>query len=254
MQNDISLAQWALVEEFRSGKIRTLDFPQIARNDFGLNGIELVNTLMEVPTQRYLDELKKNAQKNNVQIVLIMVDDEGDGCAEAPAESMQFFINHRKWIDIAKYLGCQAIRTNCRGRIEEDPKKALDQAVATYLPLLEYAQKAGIKVLIENHGGFSNDPEWMVALFRKMAHRFFGSLPDWREPGALFDNTGYLRKMVEYAGGMSVRLQPDENKTAEMIGICEQGGYKGWYGVESDGRPAIYETIRLLKKYLRDQE
>ena len=49
-QTAISLAQWSLVSEFHSGKIKTLDFPGIAKNDFGVKGIELVNTLMEVPS------------------------------------------------------------------------------------------------------------------------------------------------------------------------------------------------------------
>ena len=46
IKDDISLAQWALVDEVKSGKWKTLDFAKIARNDFGLNGIEFVNTLV----------------------------------------------------------------------------------------------------------------------------------------------------------------------------------------------------------------
>ena len=49
MKDDISLAQWALIEEIRAGKFKTLDFPKIARQDFDLNGIEFVNTLFELP-------------------------------------------------------------------------------------------------------------------------------------------------------------------------------------------------------------
>ena len=45
-RSDISLAQWALVEEIRAGKWKNLDFPRIAREDFNLNGIEFVNTLV----------------------------------------------------------------------------------------------------------------------------------------------------------------------------------------------------------------
>ena len=80
-----------------------------------LNGIEFVNTLFEVPTIEYLNTLKRNADDVNVEMILIMVDDEGDGCASTEKERKQFAINHRKWIDIAQYLGCHAIRTNCRG-------------------------------------------------------------------------------------------------------------------------------------------
>ena len=104
VRDDISLAQWALVDEVQSGKWKTLDFPKIARQDFGLNGIEFVNTLFEVPTEGYLSQLKKNAQDNGVTMVLIMVDDEGDGCSPTKEERIQFGINHRKWIDIAHYL------------------------------------------------------------------------------------------------------------------------------------------------------
>jgi hypothetical protein len=92
----------------------------------------------------------------------------------------------------------------------------------------------------------------MASLFQKMAHPFLGSLPDWREPDIEFDHTGYLQKMTPYAFGMSVRLQPDEEQTAEMIRICQKGGYRGWYGVESDGRTAVKETIRILRKHLTE--
>jgi hypothetical protein len=64
MTNDkISLAQWALVEEVRAGKWKTTDFARIAREDFGLSGIEYVNTLMEVPTEEYLKTLKKKCPR-----------------------------------------------------------------------------------------------------------------------------------------------------------------------------------------------
>ena len=115
-KDDISLAQWALVEEIRAGKWKNLDFPRIAREDFGLNGIEFVNTLFEVPTEGYLKKLKQNAATHGVKMVLIMVDDEGDGCEPTKEGRKQFEINHRKWVDIAHYLGCHAVRTNCRGR------------------------------------------------------------------------------------------------------------------------------------------
>jgi hypothetical protein len=45
-KDNISLAQWALVEEIIAGKWKTTDFARVAREDFGLNGIEFVNTLL----------------------------------------------------------------------------------------------------------------------------------------------------------------------------------------------------------------
>src|SRR5690554_3214204 len=76
--NDISIAQWALVDEVHKGVWKTVDFPKVAREDFDINGIEFVNTLFEVPTVRYLNTLKRNADNYGVKMVLVMVDDEGE--------------------------------------------------------------------------------------------------------------------------------------------------------------------------------
>ena len=78
----------------------------------------------------------------------------------------------------------------------------------------------------------------------------FGSYPDWREPAEDFDNKKYLENVLPYAGGMSYRNQPNESMTAEMIEMCKAAGYEGWFGIESNGREAIHEGIRLLRKYL----
>jgi L-ribulose-5-phosphate 3-epimerase len=250
VKDDISLAQWALVDEIRAGKWKTLDFPAVARKDFGLNGIEFVNTLFEVPTEGYLRRLMKNAEDNNVTMVLIMVDDEGDGCSQTREERRQFEINHRKWIDIAHFLGCHAIRTNCRGPKGVDKEEALKYATETYQMMMEYAVPAKIKVLIENHGGISDDGDWMVSLMKAVDCLYFGSYPDWRQPSDVFDNVAYLEKMLPYAGGMSYRNQPSDELTAKMIRLSKDSGYRGWYGIESSGREAIKKGIELLKKYL----
>ena len=57
--------------------------------------------------------------------------------------------------------------------------------------------------------------------------------------------------MLPYAVGMSYRNQPSEEQTAGMIKLSRDGGYRGWYGIESSGRDAIRQGKELLKKYLR---
>jgi sugar phosphate isomerase/epimerase len=250
IKDDISLAQWALVDEIRAGKWKTLDFPAVARKDFGLNGIEFVNTLFEVPTEDYLRQLKRNAEDNNITMVLIMVDSEGDGCSPTKEERRQFEVNHRKWIDAAHFLGCHAIRTNCRGPKDVNKEEALRYSVETYQMMMEYAVPAKISVLIENHGGISDDANWMASLMKEVNCLYFGSYPDWRQPSKDFDNVDYLAKMLPYAGGMSYRNQPTEELTAKMIRLAKDSGYRGWYGIESSGREGIKKGIELLKKYL----
>jgi L-ribulose-5-phosphate 3-epimerase len=249
-KDDISIAQWALVQEIRDGLWKTLDFPRVAREEFDIGGIEFVNTLFEVPHVDYLNMLKENAGEYGVTMVLIMVDSEGDPCCPDQEERKQFGINHRKWIDIAHYLGCHSIRTNCRSREEYDREESLQWAVDSYQMLLEYASQAGINVLIENHGGVSNDADWMVRLMQQVDHPLFGSYPDWRRPGPDFDNVEYLEKMLPYAKGMSYRNQPTEELSARMIGMAREAGYTGWWGIESSGRDEIRKGKEILTRYL----
>ena len=250
VKDDISLAQWALVGEIRDGKWKNSDFPRIAREDFDINGIEFVSTLFELPTYSYLNRLRRSAAKYRVAMVLIMVDDEGETCDPKRETRIQTAINHRKWVDIAKFLGCHSIRTNCRGPKDAPQDQALEWAADCYNRLLEYAAPAGIGILIENHGGLSNDPDWMVSLFKKVDNPYFGSYPDWRGPSQTFDNYEYIEKMLPYAGGMSYRNQPTEEQTARLIKLCQDSGYKGWYGIESGGRDQIKLGKKLLEKYL----
>src|SRR5690554_3885514 len=249
-ENNISLAQWALVDEINKGEWKTLDFPRIAREDFGLNGIEFVNTLFEVPTANYLNQLKRNAEDHNVEMVLIMVDAEGETCTPSKEERKQTVINHRMWIDIAQYLGCHAIRTNCIGSRDIDKEEALKWSAETYHMMLEYAIPANISIMIENHGGVSNDADWLVSLMKKVNNKYFGVLPDWREPGTEFDNVEFLEKTLPYSLGMSFRNQPTDELTQKMIKMSYDAGYRGWYGVESSGRENVKKSIELLKQHL----
>jgi len=214
-KNDISLAQWALVQEIRDGKWKNSEFPRIAREDFDINGIEFVSTLFELPTFSYLNRLRRNAEKYKVTMVLIMVDDEGETCDPSKETRIQTAINHRKWVDIAKYLGCHSIRTNCRGSKDAPKDQALEWAADCYNRLLEYAAPADIGILIENHGGLSK-----------------------------------VLIMVDDEGETCDPSKETRIQTARLIKLCQDSGYKGWYGIESSGREQIKLGKKLLEKYL----
>ena len=79
---------------------------------------------------------------------------------------------------------------------------------------------------------------------------FFGTYPDWREPSPEFDNLTYLKKTLPFAKGMSYRNQPTDELTQQMLDLCRQSGFHGWYGIESGGREQIAKAIRLLKAHL----
>ena len=59
----ISLAEWSLHKALYAKKIDNLDFPKIAREDYGIEGVEFVNQFFKdkAHDSTYLKELKKRA-------------------------------------------------------------------------------------------------------------------------------------------------------------------------------------------------
>jgi sugar phosphate isomerase/epimerase len=247
VKDDISLAAWSINRSFFvAKKWKNLDLPRIAREEFGINGLEFVNQFFENPVMGYLKELKKNGNQHGITFVLIMVDGEGDMSAADRKERTEAAIAHRKWIDTAHYLGCHAIRCNMGGPRQnwKSDKDLVSRAAESFNHLLEYAKGAGLNVIIENHGGASSDPEVVVALMKAVNNPDFGTLPDFGNINPGDDHYEVIRKIVPYAKGVSVKSSWTVEDThpgfdlERLIKICQDAGYHGFWGIESGyGRP-----------------
>ncbi len=240
-QDDISLAAWSLNRSFfEARRWKNLDLPRIAREQFNINGIEFVNQFFENPTLSYLRQLKKNGEAYGVQFVLIMVDSEGDMSARDKKERMDAAIAHRKWVDIAHYLGCHAIRCNMGGPRENwaGDKDLISRAAESFNNLLEYARGANLNVVIENHGGASSNADVVVALMKAVDNPNFGTLPDFGNINPGDDREEVVRRLVPYAKGISVKGSWLEDGTPafdleKLIRFCQDAGYHGFWGIES---------------------
>ena len=105
---DISLAQWALNRQFFGGKLNALDFAKVTKEEFDLDAIEYVNQFFKdkANDESYLGQLKSRAADHGVKSLLIMVDGEGSLGHGDTAERNKAVLNHHKWVDAAKFLGC----------------------------------------------------------------------------------------------------------------------------------------------------
>ena len=52
--------------------VTNLEFPRIAREQFGIEGLEFVNQLWEAPTESYVSRLKRNMNDTGTKCVLII--------------------------------------------------------------------------------------------------------------------------------------------------------------------------------------
>ena len=242
-KDQISLAAWSINRSFFvTHRWKNLDLPRICREDLGIGALEFVNQFFENPMMEYLDKLIRAGKDHNVAFVRIMVDDEGDMAALDRKTRMTAAVAHRKWVDIAHYLGCQDIRCNMRGGLKDwkQDKDIVKRAAESFQNLLEYARPTGLNIIIENHGGASSDPDLLVSLMKTVDNPRFGILPDFGNvnPGA--DHAEVLRKLLPYAKGVSVKAVWAADGThpaydlENLIRICRESGFHGYWGIESN--------------------
>jgi sugar phosphate isomerase/epimerase len=174
----ISLAEWSLHRALFSKKIDNLDFPRIAREEYGIEGVEFVNQFFKDKARdsAYLKDLKKRADDLGVACVLIMIDGEGDLSATEQERRVKAVENHQKWVDAAAALGCHAIRVNTGEHYSPTDVGAVAEACGM---LADYGAKSNISIICENHGGPSSNPDALVALMKAVGKPTFGTLPDF---------------------------------------------------------------------------
>src|SRR4051794_16921451 len=260
----ISLAEWSLHNALFKKEISNLDFPTIAREQYGIDGVEFVNQFFKdkAKDSTYLRELKKRADDSGVTCVLIMIDGEGDLSAKEKDERMKAVEDHKKWVDAASALGCHSIRINTGNNYSQEDVSGVAQACNA---LVEYAEKQGINIICENHGGPSSNPVALLALLTWVGKDRFGTLPDFgnfpkdRHDKYTIDIYRAIDKMMPFAKGVSAKSYDFDAQGREttldyprILKIVTDSGYHGYVGIEYEGKrltepEGIKATKRLLE-------
>lgn len=243
----ISLAQWSLHKSLFGKKFTNLDFPRVAKEEFGINAIEYVNQFFktEVDDPKYMQDLKKRCEDVGVKSVLIMIDGEGHLGNPDDAARKKAVENHYRWLEAAKFLGCHSIRVNAqsKGSYEEQIKLAADGLSM----LSEAGLKHGLNVIVENHGGLSSNGAWLSEVIKKVDMENCGTLPDFGnfriKNGEWYDRYKGVKELMPYAKAVSAKSREfdgdgNEVKTdyERMLKIVKDAGYRGYIGIEYEGK------------------
>lgn len=254
----ISLAQWTINPELKSGKVDNLDFAKVA-SDHGIFGIEYVNQFFmdKALNAKYIAQMKLRAADLGVKSLIIMCDREGnigDPDAKKRAQTVE---NHRKWITAAKVLGCHSIRVNAgsSGTYEEQVKLAADGLSK----LTAIGAELEINVIVENHGGLSSNGDWLAEVIKKVDHERCGTLPDFGnfriKDGESYDSYRGIEKLMPWAKGVSVKdIVWDDNMKQSpldyerMLKIVLDAGFNGYCGIEHGGFAGLNASRERLEQ------
>ncbi|MEJ2584755.1 MAG: TIM barrel protein [Robiginitalea sp.] len=236
----ISLAQWSLHRSLEKGELKADDFPRIARETFGIGAVEYVNQFYRGYTGRpdLWKKLRRQADSEGVQSLLIMVDGEGELGSADPMERTVAVHRHGIWLEAAVILGCHSIRVNAFGPgTRPDLKNALVDGLGR---LAEIGADMRINILIENHGYHTSDAAFMVDIIREVDNPYLGTLPD-------FGNWCLNKAWGSTQGGNCTESYDPVKGVSEFLPYAKGVSAKS-YDFDSDGQETLLPYRTLLQK------
>ncbi len=274
----IGLAQWSFHRALRSKKLDNLDFAKTAKEKFDISVVEYVNVFFsdKVNNKEYLNEMVARSVDIGVKNSLIMIDGEGSLGDSNERKRNKAIDNHKKWVEAANYIGCNHIRVNAAGNGSED--EVSKYASDSLQKLGDFSKDFNINIIVENHGGYSSDAQWLVGVIKNTERKNVGTLPDFgnfcvkSRPNKLsswgglsgcaveYDKYKGVKEMLPYAKSVSAKSInfDDQGSSIEidfykMMKIVKQSGYSEYVSIEYEGNShSEEEGIRLTKKLMLD--
>jgi L-ribulose-5-phosphate 3-epimerase len=223
-------------------KLSHLDYPGFVKEKLGITHVEYWNRPFQGKhtDKTYMGELVKRTTGEGIKNVLILVDIKDQLDAKDAAQRKRSVDEHKTWIDCAAQLGCDAIRVNCRSG--GDKQENLKQAAEGVGALCDYAKDTSVKVVIEPHGGNSQDPDWLLAAMKELDRPNAGILPDFNNFGK-YDRYEGVTKSLPFAPAVCAKALKFDDKGNElntdyfrMLKIVYDSDYSGVISIEFEGR------------------
>lgn len=260
----ISLSEGSLHRALSGRKMDHLDFARVAKQDYGIDAIELMNRFFadKARDRNYLVEFKRRADDLGVRLLLIMVDGEGALGDPDEVKRRQVVDNHLKWIEAAKLFRCHSIRVNAETGGTGTPDEQMERVADGLHRLSDLGAKHGLNVIVENHGGLSSNGSWLAAVMHRVDLPNCGTLPDFGDfivkGGESYDRYRGVAEMMPFAKAVSAKSFDFDTEGNEvhtdyrrMVRVVLDAGYRGYLGIDYEGeRLSEPEGIRATKRLL----
>ena len=223
-------------------ELTLLTAPKFIAEALGLHNVEIWNAQFADQSIDYCKQIRSAAEAVKSRIINIQVDGSenlSDPDAAKRAASVETI---KRWMDRASAVGAPTCRANTGGGPPEawDVKRTSD----SFRQLAEYGQKIGVKILVENHIGYSADIDKVVAVIKAVNSPYCRAICDWGNSPKDEGRVAALGKLFPYLELVSAKkLDFDDNNrhvnydVVPIIKATEASGYKGIYSIEFYGKP-----------------
>jgi sugar phosphate isomerase/epimerase len=243
-----------------AGKSMTLfDFIQKCA-EMGTDGVELTEYYFEKPvTHDYVMRLKRHAHLWGQTITGTPIGNVFTHPA-GPDRDKQV-ATYKAWIDISADLGSPAIRTFAgnapKGVSESDARK---NVIETLEIVGEHAEKRGVFIAMENHGGVVAEADGLLEIVKATKSPWVGINLDTgnfrtADPYGDLARCAPYALTVQYKTEITPKGQPTQHADfARIVKILRDAHYRGFvtleYEAKEDPLVAIPRTLAEMRKLL----
>jgi sugar phosphate isomerase/epimerase len=226
---------------------------------------------MDLPKVPELQGARLAETKKDLAALRLVVSDLGASARmheKDPAVREAQLDEGRRFIDLAHAMGVKYVRMFGDKIPEGEPKEdVMERVVEGFRKMADHAKPAGVTVLIESHGDFTDSPD-LVEILTRVNHPQFQLLWDahhsfvagQEQPAATYRALGkWIRhthlKDSRPAGAdrRYVLIGTGEVPVKEQVAVLARGGYQGFYGFEWEKKwhPEIEEPEVAFPHYAK---
>ena len=223
-------------------ELTLLTAPKFIADTLGLHNVEIWSAQFADQSIDYCKQIRSAAEAVKSRITNIQVDGSENLSDPDAAKRAASIETIKRWMDRAAAVGAPTCRANTGGGTPEawDVNRTAD----SFRQLAQYGKKIGVKILVENHIGYSADIDKVVAVIKAVNDPYCRAICDWGNSPNNEGRVAALSKLFPFLELVSAKeLDFDENNkhvnydVVPIIKATEASGYKGIYSIEFYGKP-----------------
>lgn len=223
-----------------------------------LDAVELTSYFWAETTDAYAEKLKAHAAKKKLAISGVPVGN--NFCLTDDAKYKAEIQKVKDWTERAAKVGAKTVRIFA-GNLEKGDtlEAAQTRVVAAITECCEVAEKHGIMLAMENHGGITATPEQLLALVKPVKSAALGVNIDtgnFKTPDPYAD----IAKIAPYGVVSQVKTEvypggkKEEADLAKVVKILKDANFHGYVALEyeaaGDPKEAVPKYVKELRKLI----
>ncbi|AMV23132.1 endonuclease 4 [Gemmata sp. SH-PL17] len=226
--------------------------------DLPLDAVELTSYYWTETTDAYAEKLKAHATKKKLAISGVPVGN--NFCVRDEAKYKLEIQKVKDWVVRAAKVGATTVRIFAGGLDKGDTLESAQQrVVAAINECCEVAEKHGVLLALENHGGITDTPEHLLDLVKPVKSKALGVNID---TGNFKTTDPYadIAKIAPYGVVSQVKTEvyPDgkiqDADLARVVKILKDANFHGFVALEYEGKDdpkvAVPKHVKELRKLI----